>query len=390
MEGCVKEQQIQQQLDWLEEKRKQDGQTLALMQQQLNEFESRIDSVRKSLSDVPAELSRLSEKVARMDQLDDALVKQREDIARQLQEFHKKREKREKQKEALEKKAEDYIQKDIRAIQEEVEKLGQKLDKADVLEGEIKRLSATNSELGADVSEIQQKLEESMHKDAVFEQGRQNDTRRLAEMAAEIATIREKQEKHLVFQENTQTRSRRLEEQINKILAQDGERREELDLWKQQQQARLLDYERSWKEWTRRFEAFEENAETIEDRIKAYQETYLAMKKVNQEMTDLMDKLERRVSEISEMQRLSEDRLKKDLNIFLADDQKRWNMFKLTYDEQWREHDRTHQKLQGEVDTATSTAESMKQSHQNLERFNRKMVLDLLAAVRDWTADLEE
>ncbi len=106
-------------------------------------------------------------------------------------------------------------------------------------------------------------------------------------------------------------------------------------------------------------------------------------------MTSLMDKLERRITEIAEMQRLSQDKLRKELNVFLADDQKRWNTFKLTHDEQWRDHERLHDKLDVKVNETSTTSTEMAELVDRLQSFNKRQILDLLALVRDWASEMD-
>ncbi len=167
------------------------------------------------------------------------------------------------------------------------------------------------------IDALSKNIEDFHHSSMVFEEARKHDIRRIGDLSAVVDGVREKQEKYLVSQESLETRARRFEENIQKIFSEEGDRREELDFWMQQQQSRLLDFERTWKDWQKRFEEFDERAVKINERIETYQETYFSMKQVGQEMTLLMDKLERRITEIAEIQRLSQDKLKKELNVFL-------------------------------------------------------------------------
>jgi len=386
----MEEEQIKQQLEWLEDKRKKDSKNLETLHGDVRALEGQIKSIEKKISGIPTELTRLSENISRINQLDDALVRQREDISRQLNEFNEKRDKREKQKQNLEKKDRDNLVKDFNRVQEEFAEIKKGLDFVKAKELEGKRISAALDDLKNEMGAVKETVEATNHAAAVMEEGRKHDLRRIGDLSADVDSVREKQDKYLVSQETIETRARRLEEQLNKYTALEGERREELDMWMQQQQSRLLDYERSWKEWMKKFEAFDKKADQIEEQIKSYQETYLSMKQVGQEMTDLMDKLERRITEIAEMQRLSEDKLRKDLNVFLADDQKRWNTFKLTYEERWREHDRTHEKMGELLEELEKMVYSAEHSTNQMNRFSKKQILDLLAIIRDWATDIEE
>jgi chromosome segregation ATPase len=73
----------------------------------------------------------------------------------------------------------------------------------------------------------------------------------------------------------------------------------------------------------------------------------------------------------------------------LADDQKRWNTFKLNYDEQWREHERSHDKIQNELRENNENISDSMHSLSKLAGNSQARVMDLLTIVQDWAAEVE-
>jgi chromosome segregation ATPase len=85
----------------------------------------------------------------------------------------------------------------------------------------------------------------------------------------------------------------------------------------------------------------------IEDSMASYTkqhenwaETSRTMKKNIQEFERIAERVERRFNEVSEMQRLSEERFRHEWDDFQQDDQKRFRQFTLTNEEAWRENSR--------------------------------------------------
>ena len=60
-------------------------------------------------------------------------------------------------------------------------------------------------------------------------------------------------------------------------------------------------------------------------------------KRAQEAYLELNTKLERRINEVTEMQRLAEDRLRQEWVSFKADDQKRWTGYSLSNEESFRE-----------------------------------------------------
>ncbi len=76
------------------------------------------------------------------------------------------------------------------------------------------------------------------------------------------------------------------------------------------------------------------------ERFETWQEAYRNMKKIIDDFERIGDRLERRINEVAEMQRLSEERFRQEWNDWTADDQKRWKQFTISNDEVWRSHDK--------------------------------------------------
>jgi hypothetical protein len=102
-----------------------------------------------------------------------------------------------------------------------------------------------------------------------------------------------------------------------------------------------------------------------------------------------MERTERRINEVTEMQRLSEDRLKHEWTSFLAEDSKRWNAHKLTLDEQWREHARGHEKLTAGVTAHEERLTSDDERLKTMEAETRTRLAELHVMVRGWALEGE-
>jgi hypothetical protein len=137
--------------------------------------------------------------------------------------------------------------------------------------------------------------------------------------------------------------SRSLDVRVSELISAESERSEGQARWIERQELSNVEFENVWKKWGRRFEAIEQQADAFDDRLAAYEEMHRALKQMRTELGELMERLERRITEVSEMQRLSDNRMKHEWSSFQAEDLKRWNTYKLTGDELWREHNRLHE-----------------------------------------------
>jgi len=176
---------------------------------------------------------------------------------------------------------------------------------------------------------------------------------------------------------------------MSEILAGENERRETLTLWIEKQDRKLMDFERSWNDWEKRFAEFETKAEDLDGRILIYEETHRSLKQMQSELEETLERLERRINEVTEMQRLAEDRNKHEWSSFQADDQKRFNTMKLTTDERWREHNRHHEKSETKVQMLEENVGDVIRMAAEIKEEDRQRTMALFELVRDWLAETE-
>jgi hypothetical protein len=69
-----------------------------------------------------------------------------------------------------------------------------------------------------------------------------------------------------------------------------------------------------------------------------------------EEIKGLQTRIEGRQAEVAEMQRIAEERMKKQVEEWQTDQEKRWKRQTLTWFEQWQEHDRLHESWEARLE----------------------------------------
>ncbi|MBE3099357.1 MAG: hypothetical protein IMZ44_19755, partial [Planctomycetes bacterium] len=335
----------EQRLAWLEEQHAKAVQQASRLGERVSELEAAVAKVSRQGQELSSDVARATAAASRMQQVEDTLHKHRQEVARLLGESEERRSAKEK---ALHQLRAADTEETARAIAELRMDLG--------LLGEVQQaLEARREEelrIGSTLDALRKQLDMLMARDgdraeavASLEADYRHEARRSAEAQAELTIHRERVDALIVQAEQLEDQARRLETRSAELVASEGERQQLLGLWLEQQNLRQAEQDRTWRDWERRFHAFEERSGEIDARILAYEETYRGLRQLRDDLAQLMERTERRVNEVTEMQRLGEDRLKHEWTSFLAEDSKRWNAHKLTLDEQWREHARGHEKV---------------------------------------------
>lgn len=381
--------QIEKKIDWLDKQRLKESEKQARLTEQVKAVEKAITKNSRQLKDLSSEITRQSALTTRIHQMDETLTKHRAEISRQLETAESRRSEKEKQIEGLHKIDQKEIMKSLDELKKEVSRINEIEQKMDTRQDEDLRIASTMNALQKRFDELDLKDEERSRSLAFIEEERKQESRRMADVQSDALDLRKKADHLRGEVESVEDRVRRLEVRSAELTSGEEERRELQDLWMENQGMKIVEFAHAWKEWEKRFNAFEERAVDLDERMQSYEETYRALTKMRSNLDELLERLERRISEVSEMQRLAEDRSKQAWSSFQADDLKRWNTFKLTNDEQWRDHGRTHDKSNSELQKLSESATAAVTSLTGISEESMQKLNDFSRLMREWAEEIE-
>jgi chromosome segregation ATPase len=380
---------LDKRLTWLDDQRRKDAELLRKLASQLKAAEDLVGKHNRQLQEFSAELSRLAAVASRIQSVDETLSKHRLEVSRQLESAEARRAEREKSLEQLRRKDHDEVAKGIAEVRQEMTGLVDLRREFDSRRDEEVRLTRSVGALAErldGLTEGQQAQEQAL---LVHEDSHKQEARKAADVQSEVTDLRLRLEGLRGSLDTVEDRIRQLEIRSAEFAATEVERRETTGAWMESQNLRMADLERIWGEYARRFEAFEKRAGEVDERVRTFEDTHRAMRQLQAELGKTLERLERRIAEIGEVQRLNEDRQKQEWSGFLAEDQRRWSSFKLTHDEQTQEHTRLHQRLAEEVTRLEETTTQALQGAIRAEDSSQRRLTELLAMLREWAGETE-
>ena len=157
----------------------------------------------------------------------------------------------------------------------------------------------------------------------------------------------------------------RNEKRVLETQGGERERRDQIQQFIDQQTLLIQQRDKQIEDLTGKIGKYDDEMQSYIQRFETWSETYRHMKRIIDDFQRIGDRLERRINEVAEMQRLSEDRFRQEWNAWTADDQKRWKQFTLTNDEAWRSHDK---EFEGYVARIKDLAEQLPPLRDGIER----------------------
>ncbi len=354
--------QVLKRFDWLEEEHRKDRAALEALEEKLANAEGQIKIAHKKIKELNNELSQYSNVPARIDQFNDALSQQRVDILKYVDEMDNK---------DVDKlpEAEKRIQKQIDLLNKSLVELRKFKEPIAEIKREIKinadeevRLSRQISEWEKRLKEITQTVEELRIIQKASEGPRLQDSKRLAELQGAINAARKRMDEVRAKNDLFPDSIRRIETRLNEILASETERRQSQVNFMETQARLQIDRDRALKEMEEHLANMRNQTGTMDRQLQEWDAIQRAAKRAQETYEEIVQKFERRINEITEMQRLAEDRFRQEWVTFKADEQKRWTSYTLSQDE-------IHKDIQsrgGKIEDRMSLLEDLVQAQQDV------------------------
>lgn len=375
--------QIVKRLDFLDKQQRESKDKLAALTERLTSFETSVSAASKQIKALAKQVSDIAPAAKRIEQFEALLAKQRGEIVKLIEENEKLRARSERE-------ASKKLQADLGEINKAIEQIKASLNVAEIKRqlkqraDEIQRANTNISELKAQLEEAQRANEDTRRAVKLAEEARLNDLKRVTDIQGEITALRkrvdENREKAAVIADTLKN----MESRFQQLLASEAERKQAQIAFLEQQSLAQVERDRAWKEWKEKVDAFQAEAASLDEQVQKLDEALRNAKKAQETYVELNTKLERRINEVTEMQRLAEDRLRQEWLAFKADDQKRWTGHSLSAEESFRDMRKDLQKAEEKVNALNETAQMLHdQLHQTTDAAE-KQLQELMNIVHEW------
>ncbi len=332
--------QIASMIEWLDEERRRDKALIATLEERLALQTDTLDAVKRRVNSVESDQIMIKQESMPATKEKDIIENMRQEAEQMLENVEARRLTAEREAERRIELQRENFQRAIREVSDKAERLERQLANFSDLQTEGDRLTNAMRLLNQEIDDISKKLEGPDRRLTFLEEQRRSDARRLAEIETELPEYKKSVDgiqPKLALLEGLAVRNERRIQDFNNV---DRERRDQIQQFIDQQQLLVQQRDQQLLDLTKRFSVHDEELQKNIERFEVWAQAYREMKRIIDDFNRIGDRLERRISEASELQRLSEERFREEWNDWRDDDQKRWKQLTLSSDEVWRNHDR--------------------------------------------------
>jgi len=381
--------QLQKQLEWMDSERRRDRATIASLEQRLAVLEGLIPGLGQQIKEQRGDLARASAQLSRFDEIEGSLVQIRTEQARSIEAI-------EKQSIEHDREAEKTRRADLEGLNKAIADVRKTLEVLPEIKRNLQSRMEEEYRLGRLIEEVDKKVKEAARSDEEYQrslklidEGRRQDSKRVTDMTGEVAALRKRVDEQRGKIDVTADSVRKIDLRLGEFQATDIERRQTITSFIEKQTMLVVERDRVWKEMQVRFESLGNQSANLDTQLQSLDALQRSVKRSQEGFDDITIRIERRMNEITEMQRLVEERFRQEWVSFKSDDQKRWTNYSLAHEEQQHEVTRQFEKYNERLQLLEDMSQELRdQSHSVVEE-TQKRLQSLLSQVHTWVEDYD-
>jgi chromosome segregation ATPase len=334
--------QVTQMINWLESERRKDKAALATLEQKASGLANELAEQTRRVQELQTALTATQLALSKLPQFEKILEQFKTDLIGEMDRRDDAQQKSAREAERLRKVELESIGRIITEIRKELPRIKLLEDELPMRRAEDRRLGEVLSRVSQRLDELAVRTEDRVQSVIYLEENRRQDAKRIAELEADITNFAKRLDtmsgKVTLLDENVQRVPLRLGEFQKRLQEQD----------KTVEELRVNDFHRAQDMRTFADEVTKTVA-PIPDYLARYQvdsqkmqEMAIVSQRSIEESKNFQVRLETRQGELGEMQRINEERIKKQIEEWQAEQEKRWKRELVHWTEQWTEHDRVH------------------------------------------------
>ena len=378
--------EIIRRVEWLDEQQRKSKADFNEMNGRLKVLGAGLDPVLPQLKALTTQIKELSLATARIEQFEQMLARQRTDLTKMIEAVDANAARRD--EEAAKNRVADLeeLRKNLFRLQNTV--TAEQSSKKD-RQLEDRRITIALQELKTATEAATRQSSELSETHRALEENQRHESKRVADLQSELATIRKRAEDARDKTTLHTDSIRNLENRISELVQTEGGRQEQLAAILERQALVQVDQEHAFKDWQEKYQQFQEKVASAENQIAAFDDAVRAAQRAQEAYDGLNQRLERRVAEVSEIQRLAEERIRQEWVAFKADEQKRWAGHALAQEETLRDLRKDVEKMEKrllDLDDGTQTLED--QLEQTTETTEQQLQ-ELMNLAQQWLSAYE-
>lgn len=375
--------QLEKRVEWLDNERRNDKNNLASLQNRLNQLESDNLNMRKQIKELELLINKNTNQMATLDKYDNRIDRLNIDLTKQIRDVNERAElnlneaiKRTK----LEIEATRKSVADIFPFTEQLEPIRTEMRTYKVEDARLARLI---DELKVKVQEVGRFDEDYRRSLNLLEESRRQEAKRLTDLQGEVASVRKRLEETRSRFDSFSDSFRTLDTRIAELQTFEKDRKQAQSVFIEKVNNSLVEKDKTFAAWEKRFVEIDKVNLNLNKQMEDLEAARQAVSKAVSGADEVTQRFERRINEITEFQRLNDERFRQEWTGFKSDDVKRWTNYMLSQEEQSRENAQQFKDLAAQLQEVDDLTASIRDQLEVLNRSTLRHLQSILMAYQN-------
>jgi hypothetical protein len=349
--------QMTQMLQWLEEERRKDKALVATLQEQVRHQEEQLSQQSAQVQDLQTKATNVQNLISKVTDFEETVSNYKSEILFELDRREGVQKKEKAESERLRRIEHEAIIDHLGELDKQIQVLPRYDEALKARQAEDQRLSEGLQRLEATVRDLDKRSDDRVQAVTYLEEQRRADNRRIAELEQDTTGLRKRVEtlaaKLPLLEETIQKQKTRIDEAVQETKKYE----------KPIEELRISDFQREqkMKQYLDQGEIVAKEMERILLQTQGFVEQQTAVKRTLDKAESFQARIEKRQNEVAEMQRLAEDRVKRQWEEWQNAQEKELKKRQIVLDEQWH----TQEKVNQEIVLRIEPLETQAQVHQS-------------------------
>lgn len=337
--------QLTQMATWLDEEHRRDKAELIRLQQRVESQEGELHDQSRVIKDLEGRMVTMQSQLLRSAQIEAALQQLKDEVVQMFSQADERRQQERRESERVRAIERDNVSKALNEIRRDLQRLPHINEEVALRKAEQQRLGESLLNMQQTVGALSKEVDNKVRGIPFLEDGRQQDAKRIAQLqqeSLEALKRTEQQGSRLQMLEDAIPRQERQTTELKELVAQ--LRVSQRDFVEGQ----LLETEqlkRRMGEWAETLEVQAKKMDEHTTRMQQMTEAFREDRQVVANVERFQEQIKRDQTQVTELQRLGEERQKRQLAEWQDENEKRWRKELLRWDHQWAEQDKHNKKV---------------------------------------------
>lgn len=375
--------QLEKRVEWLDNERRNDKTNLASLQNRLTVLEGENLNLRKQIQELEILITKNTNQIASFDKYDNRIDRLNIDLTKQIRDVNERAEFN--LNEAIKR-----LKLELEATRKSVAEIFPFTEELEPIRTEMRTYKVEDARLARLIEELKVKIQEVSRFDEdyrrslnLLEENRRQEAKRLTDLQGEVASVRKRLEETRSRFDSFSDSFRTLDTRIAELQTFEKDRKQAQSVFIEKVNNSLVEKDKIFSTWEKRFEEIDKVNLNLNQQMEALEASRQAVSKAISNADEVTQRFERRINEISEFQRLNDERFRQEWTSFKSDDVKRWTNYMLSQEEQSRENAQQFKDLTAQLQELADLSSSLRDQLEILSRSTLRHVQSILMAYQN-------